>query len=100
MPIGVLPVARPSTACPPARRRSLIISAMRRAMVRAISSYSTMTTGTRSLEDAIAYKIRQEGGGLLDSALPRIMDRQAHWPRESQRWQVGDVVRELSCQLL
>jgi len=52
----VLPVASPSTACPPALRRSLIISAMRLAIVRAISSYSTMTTGTRSLEDAIQGK--------------------------------------------
>src|ERR1700674_3499379 len=58
MPIGVLPVASPSTACPPARRRSLMISAMRRAIVRAISSYSTMTRGTRSLEDGISEKER------------------------------------------
>src|SRR2546423_7335273 len=57
MPIGVLPVARPRTARPPSRRRSLIISAIRFAMVRAISSYSTMTTGTRSFELAMYPKI-------------------------------------------
>src|SRR6266550_2737067 len=65
MPMGVLPVASPSTACPPPRRRSLIISAMRLAIVRAISSYSTMTTGTRSLEDGIQW---EEGGCLKDKA--------------------------------
>src|ERR1700693_1744896 len=56
MPIGVLPVASPSTACPPSRRRSLMMSAMRRAIVRAISSYSTITKGTRSLEAGISEK--------------------------------------------
>src|SRR5712691_8986895 len=54
MPIGVLPVASRSTACPASRRRSLMMSAIRRAIVRAISSYSTMTNGTRSLEAGIS----------------------------------------------
>ncbi len=52
--MGVLPVASPSTAGRPCALRSRMIVAMRSATVRAIWSYSTMTTGTRSRVCAMA----------------------------------------------
>src|SRR6266576_418368 len=89
--MGVLPVARPSTAWLPSRRRSLIISAIRLAIVLAISSYSTMTTGTRSLDEAMDkdYIIAPRRECL---SARRAVDLDANW--------LGSILKEGALSLI